>query len=659
MRKFTTLVALTSACALATGLWASSGAGAASANGNGRTQIAKSQPVWANAANKAGNVSNNDIVVRVYLHGRDDAGLTATAKAVSNPKSALFHHYLTPAQVRARFSPAQSTVDAVRAWLSGNGLRINAAPANNIYVEAVGSPGAVQQAFDVQLANYNVDGQQLRAADRNLSVPSALASSIAGVIGVDDAQSLLQPKHLVDGSPRDPGAPGFRNSQPCGAFFGEKLDTTDPAYGGGFPNPLPYAPCGYKPGQLRAAYGIADTVDGGTTGKSATVAIVDAFASPTIFQDASTYASINDPSHPLSPGQFSQAIMPTNHKEQGLNGKKCDQLGWYGEETLDVEAVHAMAPGAHILYVGGADCLDPTLDVALNAVVANGWAQIVSNSYGDIGEEVPADEVAAFQEIAQQAVTQGIGLYFSSGDDGDETDNLPKPEADFSASSPWVTAVGGTSLGVDANNRVSLQTGWETGKSTLAGGVYTPAAPGAFLYGSGGGTSMLFAQPDYQAPVVPSDMSTANNPNGAPMRVVPDISMDGDPNTGMLVGQTQKFPDGVYYDQYRIGGTSLSSPLFAGVMALADDLQGGPPHGFINPALYALPTNTPGAITDVQHVNGADVRVDFVNSVDSKKGLTTSVRTFDFGGLSIHTRVGYDNTTGLGVPNGAAFLQHI
>jgi subtilase family serine protease len=645
------LIALTTACALGTGMWASAGAaGNGNGNANGRTNIAHSRPVWANAANKAGSVSNDDIVVRVYLHSRNEAGLVATAHAVSDPKSRSFHHYLTPAQVRAQFAPAPSTVDAVKAWLSSNGLRINASPVNNIYVEAVGSPNAVQNAFGVQLNNYNVQGQQLRAADRDLSVPSSLASSIAGVMGVDDAQSLLQPKHIDD-----PGAPGFRNAQPCSSYWAEKIDTTDPLYGNST-TPLPYAPCGYTPSQLRAAYGINGTVDNGTTGKSATVAIIDAFVSPTLYQDAATYAQRNDPSHPLSPGQFSEALMPINHKEQGLNAKKCDQLGWYGEQTLDVEAVHATAPGAHILYVGGADCLDPTEDVALNAVVANGWAQIVSNSYGDIGEEVPADEVAAFEEIAQQAVVEGIGLYFASGDDGDETDNLPQPEADFSASSPWVTAVGGTSLGIDANNRVAVQTGWETGKSTLVGGVYQPDAPGAFLYGSGGGRSMLFNQPDYQAGVVPADLSGGAN-GGTAMRVVPDISMDGDVNTGMLVGQTQKFPDGVYYDQLRVGGTSMSTPLFAGVMALADDLQGGPPHGFINPALYALYRSS--AITDIEHADGGVMRVDYVDSVDGKKGTTTSVRTFDFGGLSIHTAPGYDDTTGLGVPNGADFLHQI
>jgi subtilase family serine protease len=133
--------------------------------------------------------------------------------------------------------------------------------------------------------------------------------------------------------------------------------------------------------------------------------------------------------------------------------------------------------------------------------------------------------------------------------------------------------------------------------------------------------------------------------------------MDGDPSTGMLVGQTQQFPgSGVQYGEYRIGGTSLSSPLFAGLMALADEAAGSP-HGFINPSLYTLVGTS--AITDVVHVNGAVVRVDYNNSVDAKKGTTTSVRTFDLPGLTIATTPGYDNTTGLGVPNGADFLTHI
>src|SRR4029079_17353910 len=94
----------------------------------------------------------------------------------------------------------------------------------------------------------------------------------------------------------------------------------------------------------------------------------------------------------------------------------------------------------------------------------------------------------------------------------------------------------------------------------------------------------LFAQPWYQKGVVPSSIS--NWFGNGPHRAVPDVAMVGDPTTGMLVGQTQTFSDGTYYDEYRIGGTSLSSPLLAGVMALADQAAGHA-HGFASPALYA------------------------------------------------------------------------
>ncbi len=154
--------------------------------------------------------------------------------------------------------------------------------------------------------------------------------------------------------------------------------------------------------------------------------------------------------------------------------------------------------------------------------------------------------------------------------------------------------------------------------------------------------------------MVPDALARQNQTGTNRGRVVPDISMDGDPNTGMLVGETQTFPDGVYYDQYRIGGTSLSSPLFAGVTAVANQLDRFD-HGFINPLLYQFTSRT-GAISDVRHAPGGVVRVDYNNGVDATDGLTTSVRTFDFQGLAIHTTPGYDNVTGLGVPRGLAFL---
>jgi subtilase family serine protease len=130
---------------------------------------------------------------------------------------------------------------------------------------------------------------------------------------------------------------------------------------------------------------------------------------------------------------------------------------------------------------------------------------------------------------------------------------------------------------------------------------------------------------------------------------VPDVAAVGDPQTGFLVGQTQTFPEGVLYDEYRIGGTSLSSPLFAGLMALADQKDGFV-HGFANPAFY----ENPRAFTDVLSVKTAVARRNFVNGVDNTDGTVDVLRTFDdySGSTSQHTGPGWDNVTGLGVPNG-------
>jgi subtilase family serine protease len=629
------------------------------ASAQDKSAIPESHPLWATPQAKVADTAPAaKMTFRVYLNLRDQAGAEAAARAVSDPDSASFRKYLGTDQVRDRFAATDSTVKSVRTWLSGSGFAVGDVPSNRAYVEATGTADQVQKAFDVKLGKYNVKGRQLRASDKNLSVPAGLANDVLGVIGVDQATSLFKPDH-TDGqdtaatkasAPQDvaPG-PGFRNAGPCGTYYGEKTDTTDPAYAG---KNLPYAPCGYTPAQLRSAYGLDQAAKLGTDGKGTTIAIIDAFASPTIYADASEYARRNDPAHPLKASQFSQKIFPANPDLEGPDG--CDAAGWYGEETLDVEAAHGLAPGADILYVGGSDCQDLSLDAALNYVVAGHKADIISNSYGDTGEDIPADEVQAFNQISLQAVLSGIGVYFSSGDNGDEVARLGTPSPDFSASAPWITAVGGTSLAVGKDGKRIFETGWETGKSTLTNGVYGPASPGAYTSGSGGGTSRLFPQPFYQKGVVPDALSTQNQTGKAKGRVVPDISAVGDPNTGFLVGQTQTFPEGAHYDQYRIGGTSLASPVFAGVMAVADSLDHFH-HGFINPVLYKLTSHT-SAISDVKHVAGAVARVDYANSVDASGGLLRSARSFDYPNLTIHTTAGYDNVTGLGAPNGILFL---
>jgi len=129
-----------------------------------------------------------------------------------------------------------------------------------------------------------------------------------------------------------------------------------------------------------------------------------------------------------------------------------------------------------------------------------------------------------------------------------------------------------------------LETGWGTSNYQCNQTTLVCTRIG-WLYGAGGGVSVVFAEPSYQ-------QAAGLNLTG---RGVPDVAALGDPQTGLLIGQTQTFPDGVYYSEYRIGGTSLSSPIFAGLMALADQAAGHP-HGFANPLFY----QNPGAFYDVQ-----------------------------------------------------------
>ena len=645
MRRIVTVIA---AAALGVGAFVSTGLPATAAT---RHPLG-AEPSWVKAANRRGAVASSDtIAVRVVLQSRDPVGANAVADAVSDPKSPSYKHYLTAAQYRARYAPTAASVATVSKWLRSQGLSVGYVPDNHLYVSAVGTAAQMSTAFGVHLSTYATQGKVLRAPDTTPSVPAELAGVVAGVVGLDESGLLIQPNAIAERDPKAPPSPGFRNAPPCSLYYGEKQATDLPPLGGGYPDVLPWAHCGLTPPELRSAYGIAAAVERGDNGHGVRVGIVDAFASRTIFADAKEYSARNDPTHVLRASQFSQVIPPGIYRAR--KGNPCDPQGWYGEETLDVEAVHAMAPGASIVYAGGRSCRDHAIDVALNKLVDGELVDLVSNSYGNLGESVSQNAKDEFDAIANQAAATGIGLYFSSGDSGDEATNLGTPATDFSASSNHVTAVGGTSLGVNRNGNTVVEQGWST---TIVGqnpdGSWASPPPGEFLYGSGGGTSRLYREPAYQKGVVPDALAKAWS--NKPGRVVPDISMVGDPNTGMLVGQTQTFSDGVYYDQYRIGGTSLSSPLFAGLMAVADQVAGFS-HGFVNPLLYSL-SGTP-AFTDVKPgPKTAVARRNFVNSENANDGYSISARTFDAEVGTLHVTNGYDNMTGIGTPNGESFL---
>ncbi|WP_345761263.1 S53 family peptidase [Diaminobutyricibacter sp. McL0608] len=600
------------------------GAGAATAAPASKP-IPNSSPGWlAHGKNLGVAAASAPVSARVYL--APNGGLAALQAAATAASSS--NQYLTPAQYHAKYDATTATVNAVSGWLTGAGLKVSVG-ANHQYLDVSGSVSAANKAFGVSIAKFSHDGEQVQAPTGHASAPDGVAASVIAVSGLDTTATVVAP---LTTKPSPPSA-GFRNAPICSTWYGDKnpnnLPTPDgtvlPKFNG---KVLPYAPCGYTGPQLRNSYEAGARK--ALTGKGVTVAITDAYASPTIASDANRYAT-DTGDKAFTPGQFSQSL-PDSFTQVGPN--KCDASGWYGEETLDVEAVHAMAPAANIRYYAGKNCQDKNLLDTFTRINNEGVANIVTNSWGGAGDVVKTSLLQAFELAFLQGAIQGISYVFSSGDAGDEVAALGSAQTDYPASDPYVTAVGGTSTAITQAG-VTGETGWQTTKYTIVNGAWSPTTP--FLYGGGGGYSTNIPEPSYQV------AAGIHSPTGG--RAVPDVSMNGDPTTGMLVGQTQTFPEGVAYDTYRIGGTSLASPLFAGMTALKIQASG---HrlGLLNPLIYA----NPSGFHDVTGagIDAGNIRVDFVNGLDASAGYTYSVRSFNTTNTTLKVGVGWDTETGWG-----------
>ena len=610
---------------------------------SGRATLTGNVPPWAKSANfKAAANPSDSIGFRVYLGWSNPSAVEAFAKAVSDPGSASYGHYLTPQQFRQQFAPSQAQVNAVQNWLRSQGFSVVYTPMNNHYVSAEGTVAQATTAFGTSFGMYSVAGLTLRSPSSDISVPASIAGSISGVIGLDDVAQTVHTNN-IKADPNASPSPAFVNAPPLADYWGQLTAPYPNPYGS---SALPYVPRGYTPQQIKGAYGLGNT---SLTGSGVTVAIIDAYASPTIQQDLDQWSA----NRGIASTTITQVVAPGtfHHPERGL---RQDPQGWYGEESLDVEAVHGMAPGAHIVYVGSPNNFQD-LDAALNHVVDRHLASIVTNSYGFRTELLPPGFIKPYEDTILQGAAEGITINFSSGDDNDESLVVGYQTVDWPASSPFVTAVGGTSLAVGASNNYLFETGWGTRSTALRNGGF-PGAPGSWLYGSGGGVSRIFPEPSYQQGIVPQSVFTAQG-HGAG-RAVPDVSALGDPQTGFLVGQTQTFfatsatAAGARYSEYRIGGTSLSSPIMAGIFALANqarDAAGKSDLGFANPLLYSL--NGSSAVTDIVDPAStvAAVRVNFNNGEDATSGTTVILRTMNQT-LSLRTTPGWDDVTGIGTP---------
>ena len=324
---------------------------------------------------------------------------------------------------------------------------------------------------------------------------------------------------------------------------------------------------------MRQAYGVTPLLSAGYTGVGQTIIIIDAFGSPTIPDDLKTfdagYGLPDPPSFTVLAPLGTVPFDPTN----------ADQVGWAFETTLDVEWAHAMAPGANIVLLTspvsqteGVQGMPEFLQLeqyalryGLGQVISQSWGATENTLFTAAGRAV----LSGFEDFYLRAAAQGVTVLASSGDTGSANLGLdgatfyPFPTVIFPASSPLVTAVGGTSLYADTSGNYQSETVWNNA-----------------LGASGGGISQYFAGPLYQRFLTNADQSLLKGRRG-----IPDVAYNADPGTAILVyvGFLSASQNGYYL----VGGTSEGPPQWAGIVADANQLAG---HslGFLNPALYAL-----------------------------------------------------------------------
>ncbi|MGN6744154.1 MAG: S53 family peptidase [Amnibacterium sp.] len=594
------------------------------ANADSSKTFPGSKPTWAKAANDAGSApAAQTYEGEIGFDLKDLAGAEAFAKAVSTPGSHAYGHTLSPDAWIDRFAPAKSDFYPVLDYLKKNGLIITDVPKSRLFITFRGTADQLNSLFKAYLHLYHYQGHKLAAPAKAPTLPGTVAKAVGAVV-LDQGRTLTRPGAVSASTASTATSTPAQLTVPCSTYWGQHTAKLPKAFG---TTTFKTDICGYTAPQFRAAYGVPSSL----TGAGQKLAILDAYASPSIVQDVNTYAEKHHVA-PLSRATYSQ-IVPPSFYDQALCG---GFSGWQPEQTLDVIAAHGMAPKAHILYVGGFNC-GTGLDAAMSTVLDNRLATIVTNSYGYAGE-YPQDVVQVNENQHLQAIAEGIGLYFSSGDSGDESDNLGTVTPDYPASSPYVTSVGGTTTGITKHGSVALETGWGTHRDLVVknsdGSLgYDSPVPGPFWAGAGGGVSAVFSQPWYQAGIV--------HTNG--MRGEPDIAADADPYTGELIGirpvdeATLKVGP---YEEQTYGGTSLASPLFAGEVAL---VQQAIHHtiGFANPLLYDAYRAHASVFRDVlpQSVELAATSPSTGNSYLVSGDLDTSLTV---------TR-GWDDVTGLGV----------
>ena len=478
----------------------------------------------------------------VGLRPSDPSGLTAYVVGANVPGSSTYRVDLTPSEVAQRYGPAPATVERVRQYFSGYGLS-STAPPGGFLLEVQGPSAAIARAFGTTFLEYRDPSGRLFVSHPSMAtLPGGLG--VTGVYGLGDVNPF----------------------RPLATSAGSVLL-----------GPTPAAACGPSPNsalspcQVQTAYSSYSLILNGTRGQGVRIGIVDAYggAEPQslLASDLSLFAS----QFGLSSGNVSYAYpVPTSLTD--LNNSSTNPA-WGLEEALDLEWARASAPDASIVMAFSPDA-GPGLFYAIGWLVATHAVDIISMSWTEPLTGVfnayaqPCDfacnastdgSYTLLDPIFEAAAAEGISLFAASGDCG-AGGGTSGFAVSYPAADPFVTGVGGTNLHVYSNGTYLGETGWN-------GSASGTAAPGCTNQGGSGGGFSNLPRPAWQGGV----------PNASGGRAVPDVSLDAETSAavmyrGSLVGVT---------------GTSLGSPIWAGITAITDQYAGRA-LGFLNPGLYRI-----------------------------------------------------------------------
>ncbi len=624
--------------------------------------------------------SQTPVQATVWLKLHNQKELDAAVSKLYQKGSPSYHHWLSAKEI-SRFMPTDQELATVKQELQSRGLRVVSTDRNNMFVRVSGSASTVQSAFGVQLNRYTLKHKSVTAAvtEPKLSGAAAgLVAQVAGLSGLEAQPFIMKATNPETGLPFDGVA---LSSAPNGVFyssncFGYGTEThTFTTAGAALPvatysgnrygaNPTnsqtgTLAPCGYAANDVQTAYNLKPAYQHGLDGTGQTIVIVDAYGSPTILDDANTFSSLNG----------LPALNSSNFTVYTPQGPTTYNSGWAGETTLDVEWAHAIAPGAKIALVATASNNNTDLQGGILYAIQNHLGNVISNSYGEPEIEDDAADMNTWNSLSETAAAQGISVNFSTGDDGDYTDQGLPATVSAPSNSPYATAVGGTTMGLNSAKHINFQTGWGNNYSQLYSGVskkvLDPPHNLGFYAGAGGGESKYFAKPSWQ-----------NNLPGAG-RQQPDVSALADPFTGGEIIITPSGTKGGAQNVEVYGGTSLACPIFSAIWAITNQ-RAGHPLGQAAPIIAALGggalmdvlpatsnTNVSGSVTDSSGTKyyspyQLSAPVETSNPFYSAFYPVASgtYYSFSFGtDTSLTITPGWDNVTGWGVPNGNGFIN--